>query len=117
VRTIVEAKPRCTVCGKFIPAEHPKRKSTLTCSDECRDTRELWRRTKKDAKQCRYCEHPASLAERARYKRWRRAEKLNPPPDFELSPEELAEREYLIANPKPKRERKPKAQIEEPDAE
>jgi hypothetical protein len=29
----------------------------------------------------------------------------------------VAEREYLIANPKPKRERKPKAQIEEPDAQ
>lgn len=116
MRTVVTPTPHCTVCGNLIPEDHPKKKSTLTCSDECRDVREAWRRAKKDAKQCRYCEHPSTLAERARYKRWRQSERKNPPPDSELSEAEIAEREYRKANPPQKRGPKPKPTTEEPDA-
>lgn len=115
MRTIVAIEPHCTVCGKPIPADHPRPKTALTCSEECRDKREAWRRTRKDAKQCRYCEHPSSLAERARYKRWRQYERKNPPPDAELSPEEIAEREYRKANPRQKPGPKKKT-TEEADA-
>lgn len=113
-RTIVTFAPKCTVCGTEIPPDHPRPRTALTCSETCRDIREAWRRTRKDAKQCRYCEHPASLAERARYKRWRQWERKNPPPDSELTPEEIAEREYRKANPRQKPG--PKKKVEEPDA-
>lgn len=101
-RTIVLIEPKCTVCGKPIPPNTPRLHKALTCSPECRDTRELWRRTRNTLKRCHYCEHPASLAERARYKRWRQWERKNPPPDSELSPEEITEREYRKANPRQK---------------
>jgi predicted nucleic acid-binding Zn ribbon protein len=114
LRTSVHVTPHCTICGKEIPADHPKPKTTLTCSDECRDTREAWRRAKEDEKRCRYCMKPATPAERSRYRRWRNAERKNPPPDAELSPEEITEREYRIANPPKKRGPKPLGREEEP---
>jgi hypothetical protein len=58
------------------------------------------------------------MAERSRYQRWRRWEEKNPPPDADLSPEELAEREYRRANPPKKRGPKTKPTTElQPDTE
>jgi hypothetical protein len=55
------------------------------------------------------------MAERSRYQRWRRWEEKNPPPDADLSPEELAEREYRRANPPKRRGPKSKPTIETSD--
>jgi predicted nucleic acid-binding Zn ribbon protein len=99
-------KPHCVMCGTLIPEDRPKH--SITCSKTCSDLRKNWRRSKQDARECRYCRRPASLAERSRYQRWRRWEEKNPPPVGELSPEELAERVYKEANPPKKRGPKPK---------
>jgi hypothetical protein len=115
LRKIIEVIPKCTMCGNPIPADHPRKKKALTCSDTCRDLREDWRRSNEDAKRCRYCLAPSSPAERSRYQRWRRFEKKNPPPIEELSPEEIEELEYKKANPPQKRGPRPKPQIEEHD--
>jgi hypothetical protein len=109
--------PRCTMCGEPIPADHPRPNITLTCSDACRDRRDVWRKQRMGKKRCKYCLKPSTPAERSRFRRWRNAEMKNPPPDSELSPEELAEREYLRANPPQPRVRKPKVKPEEQDAE
>lgn len=120
MRTVIDVNPKCTMCGNEIPADHPKRKTALTCSDACRDLREQWRRQKEDEKRCRYCLKPTSPAERSRYRRWRNLERKNPPLDVDLSPEEIAERDYLMAHPPKKRGPKPKTEagnnqeIEEP---
>jgi hypothetical protein len=102
------------MCGKDIPADRPKQ--AITCSKECSDLRKNWRRSKQDARECRYCLRPATQAERSRYQRWRRWEEKNPPPDSELSEYELAEREYRKANPPKKRGPKPKVAPEPVDA-
>jgi predicted nucleic acid-binding Zn ribbon protein len=101
-----DVTPHCVMCGNVIGPDRPKH--AITCSKECSDRRKNWRRSKQDARECRYCRRPASLAERTRYLRWRRFEEKNPPPDAELSPEEIAEREYRKANPPKKRGPKPK---------
>ena len=93
----------CLICGQPIPTDRPK--IAVTCSPECTEARKQWRRRKQDFRECTYCRHPSSPAERSRYLRWRRAEEKNPPPDDQLSPEELAEREYRKTNPKRKRGR------------
>jgi hypothetical protein len=77
----------------------------VTCSDECSRARIAFRRNHERKRECRYCFKPSSPEERSRYQRWRRWEAKNPPPDSELSPEELAERQRRLANPpKPKAE-------------
>ena len=113
MRTVVTLTPFCTMCGKPIPADHPKPKTTLTCSDECSELRKKWKRSKEDAVRCRYCLKPSTPAQRSRFRRWMNDEKKNPPPIEELSPEEIAEMEYKKANPPQKRGPKPKTQIEE----
>jgi len=110
-----DVKPHCVMCGNEVPADRPK--TAITCSDECRDRRKKWRRSKQDAKECRYCLRPSTPAERSRYQRWRKFEAKNPPPDSELSEHELAEREYRKANPPKKRGPKPKAAPEPGDYE
>ena len=100
--------PHCCICGQIVPSDRPKQ--AITCSKECSDLRKNWRRSRQDARECRYCRRPASLAERSRYQRWRKFEAKNPPPESELSQEEIAEREYLKANPPKKRGPKPKAE-------
>lgn len=107
---------RCIMCPNFIPADRPKR--AVTCSKECSQARKDYGRALQDRTECRYCERPSTPAERARYKRWRKFELKNPPPDAELSEAELAEREYRKANPRQKRGPKPKVtQHPEEDAE
>jgi predicted nucleic acid-binding Zn ribbon protein len=106
--------PHCVMCGNIIPADRPKH--AITCTKTCSDLRKNWRRSKQDARECRYCRRAASMAERSRFQRWRRWEEKNPPPDSELSPEELAEREYRKANPPKKRGPKAQPTIETADA-
>ncbi len=87
----------CCMCGNPVGDDRPKK--AITCSKECSDRRKKWRLSKLHASRCLYCLMPSSLAERSRYKRWRRWEQMNPPPEAELSPEELKKR-----GPKPKPE-------------
>ncbi len=98
----------CCMCANEIPTDRPK--TAITCSKECTEKRKAWRRSREDARRCRYCLVPASQAERSRYQRWRRFEAKNPPPESELSPEEVAERAYKLVNPPKKRGPKPKAE-------
>jgi predicted nucleic acid-binding Zn ribbon protein len=102
----------CVMCGTPIPKDRPKQ--AITCSAECSLQRKNFRRSKQDARECRYCRRPSTPEERSRYLRWRKHEEKNPPPDAELSPGELAEREYRKANPPKKRGPKPKATPEVP---
>jgi predicted nucleic acid-binding Zn ribbon protein len=107
--------PHCVACGEVIPADHPRPFITLTCSDRCRDARMKFRRKREHATRCKYCFKPSTPAERKRFLRWRNFEKKNPPPDAELSPEEIEEREYKKANPPKKRGPKPQPKTEEPE--
>lgn len=103
----------CCMCAKPIGDDRPR--TAITCSKECTEARKQWRRSREDARRCRYCLNPSSPVERSRYQRWRRYEAKNPPPDTELSQEELADREYRKANPPQKRGPKPKAAPEPVD--
>lgn len=105
----------CCMCSKPIGEDRPK--TAITCSPECTERRKQWRRSREDSVRCRYCLRPSTHAERARYQRWKRQETKNPPPDAELSPEEIAEREYKKANPPKKRGPKAKPVVEEEPAE
>jgi hypothetical protein len=100
------------MCPNFIPSD--RHKKAVTCSEECAQARKDWNRSRQDATECRYCERPSTPEERTRYKRWRKWEENNPPPDSELSPKELEQREYLKANPPQKRGPKRKPQEEPP---
>lgn len=97
--------PFCVMCAKPIGDDRPK--TAITCSKECTEQRKQWRRSREDSIRCRYCLRPSSPAERSRYQRWRRFEAKNPPTEADLSPEEIAEREYRKANPPKKRGPKP----------
>ena len=61
----------CVMCGNPLPPDKPK--MGLTCSDKCRDDRKDFRRSKVDARECRYCHKPSTPEERVLYQRWRRA--------------------------------------------
>lgn len=108
--------PHCVSCGKEIPADRPRQ--AITCSDECRDTRKNYRRSRQDARECRYCRRPSTPQERLRYSRWRKFEEKNPPPVEQLAPHEIVEREYKAAHPPKKRGPKKKqpapVEIEQP---
>lgn len=98
--------PKCVQCGKEIPADRPR--MSITCSNECRDGRKNYRRSKMDSRQCRYCLRPSTPEERLRYHRWRKWEEKNPPPVEQLAPHEIVEREHKAANPPKKRGPKPR---------
>lgn len=73
----LEAEFHCVVCTGKIPPEQLKYKA-ITCSDACGLARKNALRAKQDSRECRHCRKPASLAERAAYKRFRKWEKENP---------------------------------------
>lgn len=63
----------CIVCTKTIPGD--RRWDAVTCSKECSKARQDFYRSRQDTKECRYCFHPSSPEERARFAAWRRWEK------------------------------------------
>lgn len=73
----LETEFHCVVCTGKIPPEQLKYKA-ITCSDKCGLARKNALRAKQDSRECRHCRKPASLAERAAYKRFRKWEKVNP---------------------------------------
>lgn len=63
----------CVVCQEPIS---PERKwDAITCSPECSKIRKDYGRSRKDQSHCRYCLHPSTPEERARYMTWRKWEK------------------------------------------
>lgn len=71
----------CVVCQQPIP---PERKwDSITCSPACSKTRKDYGRVRAAEVACKYCHRPATLEERARYKRWRAWEKKNPPAEVQ----------------------------------
>jgi hypothetical protein len=98
------------MCGEVIPDDRPVK--AITCSDLCSKMRVQFRKSRQDARECRYCFRPSTPEERRRYQRWRRWEEKNPPPLEELSEQERIDLEYKKANPPKKRGPKPKQQPE-----
>lgn len=96
----------CVMDGKLIPPDRPR--MAVTCSKECTDARKDFRRSRQDARECRYCRRPSTPEERHRYLRWRKFEEKFPPDASELSEAERAERIYKAAHPPKKRGPKPK---------
>ena len=85
---------RCIMCGERIPDERlMRRKDTITCSLVCSKERDKYWRRRRDEKQCRYCQHPATPEEQARYRRWRAWEKKNPPTEAEVQASTITEQE------------------------
>lgn len=72
-----DAETHCIVCTNLVPPERIRFKS-ITCSDECARLRKLSMRAKQDARECRHCRKPSTMAERAAYQRYRKWEKANP---------------------------------------
>jgi tRNA(Ile)-lysidine synthase TilS/MesJ len=78
----------CVMCQTPIPPE--RKADSVTCSKDCSVKRKNYFRSRIDQKECRYCQRPSTPEERARYLRWRRAEKKaeelgasQPPPQEE----------------------------------
>ena len=63
----------CIVCTNPIPPT--RRKDAVTCSTECSKARKNFWRSQQDMVECRYCFRPSTPEERARYIKWRWAEK------------------------------------------
>lgn len=72
-----EQEFHCIICTQLIPPEKLQFKS-ITCSDECARKRKLSLRAKQDARECRFCRKPSTLAERAAFQRYRKWEAANP---------------------------------------
>ena len=65
--------PHCIVCTKPVPENRARGRSKDTCSPPCHAVRQLYRKFVIQTSKCLACYHPASPAERAEFKEWRKA--------------------------------------------
>jgi predicted nucleic acid-binding Zn ribbon protein len=67
----------CVICGEPISADRMIRKA-VTCSEQHAKVLKLERRRLRDMVRCRFCNRPATPAERAEFIAWRRSRGIKP---------------------------------------
>lgn len=65
--------PRCVVCTAEVPKKRRSSRSKSTCSPPCHAVFTLYRKHLLISSKCIACYHPATPAERAEYREWRKA--------------------------------------------
>jgi predicted nucleic acid-binding Zn ribbon protein len=85
--TYQDVLTHCVVCTQPVPEDRATR-GGVTCSAACLAVRKAVQRAQRDAKECRYCRKPSTLAARAAFRRFRHLEETRP--DI-LYPKQFAE--------------------------
>ena len=65
-----EVHMHCVMCGDLMPPDRPR--MAITCSDLCKTRRRNFRRSRQDARMCRYCFKPSTPEQRLAFQQWRR---------------------------------------------
>ena len=65
-----EIHTHCVMCGELMPLDRPR--MAITCSDACKVKRRNYRRSRQDARMCRYCFKPSTPEQRLAFQQWRR---------------------------------------------
>jgi hypothetical protein len=96
-QNISNAKVFCVVDGNEVPHDRVKKRA-ITCSKECATKRRNYLRNRVDQVKCRYCQQPATPEETARFRRWRKWERENPPTAAEIAESMNAEEGEIDAH-------------------